>query len=68
MHHYEHQLKIASLKSFSCMPSLAKLMPNTGSGCSGGTSSAGKFTSHCSLGKPYKHKFSFSERMKGIDL
>nr|AFK48747.1 unknown [Lotus japonicus] len=42
------------------MPSLAKLMPSTGSGSSGGTSSTGKFTSHCSLGNPYKHKFSFS--------
>ncbi|GKV13942.1 hypothetical protein SLEP1_g24898 [Rubroshorea leprosula] len=37
-------------------------MPNAGSGSSGGTSSAGKLTSHCSLGNPYKQRFSFSER------
>jgi len=46
------------------MPSLAKLMPRTGSGSSEGSSSTGKFTSYCSLSDSYKHKFSFSERIK----
>lgn len=35
-------------------------MPSAGSGNSGGTSSAGRFTSHDSFGCPYRHKFSFS--------
>jgi hypothetical protein len=42
-------------------------MPNAGSGISGGTSSAGKFTSHESFGSPYKQRLSFSvypKRMK----
>ena len=47
--------------SFSESPSLAKLMPRAGSGSSGGTSSAGKLTSHCSFGNPYKQRFSFSD-------
>ncbi|KAM1475964.1 hypothetical protein ACFXTO_038003 [Malus domestica] len=42
------------------MPSLAKLIPRAGSGNSGGTSSAGWLTFHCSLGYPYKERFSFS--------
>ncbi|RRT59747.1 hypothetical protein B296_00006424 [Ensete ventricosum] len=42
------------------IPSLAKLIPRAGSGSSGGTSSAGRFTSHESLGWPYRHRFSFS--------
>ncbi|RZS14372.1 hypothetical protein BHM03_00046053, partial [Ensete ventricosum] len=42
------------------IPSLAKLIPSAGSGSSGGTSSAGRFTSHESLGWPYRHRFSFS--------
>lgn len=36
-------------------------MPSAGSGSSGGTSSAGKLTSHASFGNPYKQRFSFSE-------
>ena len=36
-------------------------MPKAGSGSSGGTSSAGKLTSHCSFGNPYKQRFSFSD-------
>uniref|UniRef100_A0A0A9E4L5 Uncharacterized protein n=1 Tax=Arundo donax TaxID=35708 RepID=A0A0A9E4L5_ARUDO len=32
------------------MPSLAKFIPKAGSGISGGTSSAGRVTSHVSLG------------------
>jgi hypothetical protein len=36
------------------------LIPSAGSGSSGGTSSAGRFTSQASSEKPYRHKFSFS--------
>jgi hypothetical protein len=35
--------------------------PKDGSGISGGTSSAGKSTTHCPSGLPYKHRFSASE-------
>jgi hypothetical protein len=35
-------------------------MPKAGSGSSGGTSSAGRFTSHVSSGCPYRHRFSLS--------
>jgi hypothetical protein len=36
-------------------------MPNAGSGSSGGTSSAGKATSHNPPGYPYRQRFSFSD-------
>lgn len=36
-------------------------MPNAGSGSSGGTSSAGKVTSHDPPGYAYRQRFSFSE-------
>jgi hypothetical protein len=36
-------------------------MPNAGSGSSGGTSSAGKLTSHNPPGYPYRQRFSFSD-------
>ena len=42
------------------MPSRAKLMPSAGSGSSGGTSSAGRSTTHDESGWPYRHRFSFS--------
>nr|GMC61765.1 hypothetical protein Iba_chr02bCG23160 [Ipomoea batatas] len=35
-------------------------MPSTGSGISGGTSSAGNATSHVPSGSPYRHKLSLS--------
>ncbi|RRT82519.1 hypothetical protein B296_00019812 [Ensete ventricosum] len=38
-------------QSLRSIPSLAKLIPRAGSGSSGGTSSAGRFTSHESLGR-----------------
>ena len=37
-------------QSLRFIPSLAKLIPSAGSGSSGGTSSAGRFTSHDSFG------------------
>lgn len=41
-------------------PSRAKLMPNTGSGSSGGTSSVGRSTLQLPSGWPYRHRFSRS--------
>jgi len=52
---------IVEIQSFLFMPSLAKLIPKTGSGSSGGSSSVGNLSFHDSLAYPTKHKLSWPE-------